>query len=81
MITWDKNVLWGNGVVEVGVSAWEFSPEGALPINENAPQGDDVDGLCVFFCNGNRTRTGYCIGDAGTCPVNENVPRGDEVAM
>ena len=25
-----------------GVSARDFSPEGALPINENVPRGDDV---------------------------------------
>ena len=42
MIACDENVLWGGDVVEVGVSAREFPPEMALPVNENDPRGDDV---------------------------------------
>ena len=30
-------------------SAWDFSPEGALPVNENVPRGDDVWSFLVTW--------------------------------
>ena len=41
-IACDENVLRGGDVVEAGVSALEFFPEMALPVNENDPRGGDV---------------------------------------
>ena len=52
-----------------GVSTRELSPEGALPVNENDPRGDDVFPLLV-------------VGALGFSPgVNENDPVRGEVSM
>ena len=52
-----------------GVSTRELSPEGALPVNENDPRGDDVFPLLV-------------VGALGFSPrANENDPVRGEVSM
>ena len=57
-----------------GVSARELSPEGALPVNENVPRGDDVLALLVVREISTRELT-----PEGALPVNEDDPRGDDI--
>ena len=77
-------------MVEVGVSAREFSPEMVLPVNENDPTGGDVTNKPCAFRNvifradeaGSLGLGGVSARDfslAEAIPVNENVPRGDDV--
>ena len=69
-----RNVLFRNdeaGSMGLGgVSARELSPEGALPVNENVPRGDDVFTLLVVGA--------LEFTPEGALRVNENDPRGDE---
>ena len=77
-------------MVEVGVSAREFSPEMVLPVNENDPAGGDVKNKpCTFrgvifrghvACSlglGVVSARNFSLAEA--IPINENVPRGDDV--
>ena len=88
-IACDKNIFQECDVVEVGVSAREFSPEMALPVNENDPTGGDV--TAILFCNvifrksndeaGSMGLGGVSARESspeGALPVNENVSYGGQ---
>ena len=79
-------------MVEVGVSARDFSLEMALPINENEPMGGDVSAILyrnVLFREGNDEAGSMGLGGVsarefspeGALPVNENDPSGGEVSI